>query len=100
MRRLILLLAVGGLPPSVRPSGACLCLGSSVLSPPLNAVEGDTTQGRRRCRCTVVHLLSACLHPADLLGLRCNGHLSGHGPHASRQGTGHGHGHHIGMFAS
>src|SRR5215510_9363944 len=31
MRRLILLISVGWLPPYLPPSGACLCLGSSVL---------------------------------------------------------------------
>jgi hypothetical protein len=38
MRRLLLLLSVGWLPPSLRPSGACLCLGSSVLYQPQNAI--------------------------------------------------------------
>ena len=52
-RRLILLLSVGWVPPSLRPSGACLTLGSSVLSQPLNAVEGDTTPGLRLFRCTL-----------------------------------------------
>jgi hypothetical protein len=52
MRRLILLLSVGWVPPYLRPSGACLCLGSSVLDQPLNAAEGDTTPGLRLCRCT------------------------------------------------
>jgi hypothetical protein len=52
MRRLILRLSVGGVPPDVRPSGACLCLGSRVLYQPLHAAEGDTTPGRRLCRCT------------------------------------------------
>jgi len=44
---LILLLAVGWVPPSLRPSGACLALGSSILSKPLNAAEGYTTPGLR-----------------------------------------------------
>jgi hypothetical protein len=52
MRRLILLLSVGWVPPYLRPSGACLCLGSSVLDQPLNAAAGDTTPGLRLCRCT------------------------------------------------
>src|SRR6266545_2110855 len=47
MRRLILRLSVGWVPPYLPPSGACLRLGSSVLSQPLHAVEGDTTPGRR-----------------------------------------------------
>ena len=46
-RRLSLLLSVDGVPPSVRPSGACLCLGSSVLYKPLNAAEGYTKPGLR-----------------------------------------------------
>jgi hypothetical protein len=52
MRRLILLLFVGWLPPYLPPSGACLPLGSSVLYQPLNATEGDPTPGLRRVRCT------------------------------------------------
>ena len=52
-RRLILLLSVGWVPPDLRPSGACLCLGSSVLYQPLNAAEGCTTPGLRLCRCTL-----------------------------------------------
>jgi hypothetical protein len=51
MRRLILRLSVGWVPPDVRPSGACLGLGSSVLYQPLHAAEGDTTPGLRLCRC-------------------------------------------------
>jgi hypothetical protein len=62
-RRVILLLSVGWLPPSLRPSGACLCLGSRVLYTPLNAVEGDPTPGRRLCRCTLANLLSSSLNP-------------------------------------
>jgi hypothetical protein len=53
MRRLLLRLSVGWGPPSVRPSGACLCLGSRVLYQPLNAAEGDTPPGLRLCRCTL-----------------------------------------------
>ena len=34
MRRLILLISVGWLPPYLRPSGACLTLGSRVLYQP------------------------------------------------------------------
>ena len=45
MRRVILLISVGWLPPSVRPSGACLILGSSMPEGSLNAVEGDTNTG-------------------------------------------------------
>jgi hypothetical protein len=100
MRRLILLISVGWLPPYLPPSGACLCLGSSVLSQPLNAVEGDTKPGLRLCRCTLGNLLSSWLNPLYLLGLRCYGDLSGNGPHESSQLTGNGHGHDIGVFAS
>ena len=53
MRRLILLLSVGWVPPYLRPSGACLSLGSSILYQPLNAAEGYTTPGLRLCRCTL-----------------------------------------------
>jgi hypothetical protein len=52
MRRLILLLSVGWLPPDLQPSGAGLALGASVLYQPLHAAEGDTTPGLRLCRCT------------------------------------------------
>jgi hypothetical protein len=51
MRRVLLRLAVDWVPPSLRPSGACRCLGSRVLSQPLNAAEGDTTPGRRLFQC-------------------------------------------------
>jgi len=51
MRRLILLRSVGWVPPSLRPSGACLTRGSRVLSKPPHAAEGDTTPGLRLCQC-------------------------------------------------
>jgi hypothetical protein len=100
MRRLIRLLSVGWLPPSLPPSGACLCLGSSVLSQPLNAVEGYTKPGLRLCRCTGGNLLSAWLPLPYLSGLRYYGDLSGNSPQESSQLTGHGHGHKIGVCAS
>jgi hypothetical protein len=53
MRRLILLLCVGWLPPSVRPSGARLHLGASVLYKPPHAAEDDTTPGLRLFRSTL-----------------------------------------------
>jgi hypothetical protein len=53
MRRLSLLISVGWVPPYLRPSGACLCLGSRVLYKPPNAVEGSTTPGLRLFRCTL-----------------------------------------------
>jgi hypothetical protein len=53
MRRLSLLLSVGWVPPDLGPSGACLTLGSSLLSKPQNATEGDTTPGLRLFRCTL-----------------------------------------------
>jgi hypothetical protein len=53
MRRLILLISVGWVPPYLRPSGACLTLGSSVLSKPPNAAEGYTTPGLRLFPCTL-----------------------------------------------
>jgi hypothetical protein len=60
-RRLILLISVGWLPPYLHPSGACLCLGSSVLYKPPNAVEGYTKPGLRLFRYTWVNLLSLWL---------------------------------------
>ena len=59
MRRLILLLSVGWLPPSLLPSGACLTLGSSILYKPHNAAEDYTTPGLRLCRCPLANLLSS-----------------------------------------
>jgi hypothetical protein len=53
MRRLILLISVGWLPPDVRPSGACLALGTSMPYGSLHAVEGDTTPGLRLFPCTL-----------------------------------------------
>ena len=100
MRRLILLISVGWLPPYLPPSGACLCLGSRVLSQPLNAVEGYTTPGLRLCRCTLGNLLSSWLHLPYLSDLRYYGDLSGNSPYESSQLTGNGHGHNIGVFAS
>ena len=67
-RRLILLIAVGWVPPYLGPSGACLTLGSSILDKPLNAAAGDTTPGLRLFRCTLVNLLSSWWNPLDLLG--------------------------------
>ena len=46
-RRLILLLSVGWVPPSLPPSGACLNRGTSIPRGSLHAAEGDTTPGRR-----------------------------------------------------
>ena len=56
MRRLILLLSVDWLPPYLRPSGACLTLGSSGLYKPPNAAEAYTKPGLRLFRCTLEHL--------------------------------------------
>ena len=50
IRRLILLISVGWVPPSWPPSGACLYLGTSILYKPLNAIEGYTTPGLRLCQ--------------------------------------------------
>jgi hypothetical protein len=50
-RRLILLLSVGWVPPSLRPSGACLTRGSRILDKPPHAAEGDTKPGLRLFRC-------------------------------------------------
>ena len=61
-RRLILLLAVGWLPPYLHPPSACLCLGSSILLKPPNAVEGTTKPGLRLFRYTLGNLLSSGLN--------------------------------------
>src|SRR5262245_56187527 len=84
-RRLILLISVGWVPPDLRPSGACLTLGSSILCQPRNAAEGYTTPGLRLFRCTVVNLseLNAsvwCVLSTSVLVSRDDGHLFGDGP--------------------
>ena len=47
MRRLILLISVGWLPPYLHQSGACLCLGTRMPYGSLNAIEGYTKPGLR-----------------------------------------------------
>jgi hypothetical protein len=73
MRRLILLISVGWLPPYLLPSGACLSLGSSILYKPPNAAEGYTTPGLRLFRCTLVpfqvHCFSVMRASKSYLGL-------------------------------
>ena len=63
MRRVILLISVDWVPPSLRPSGACLTLGSRVLYQPRNAAEGSTTPGLRLCRGPLDNRLSSGVHP-------------------------------------
>src|SRR5262245_42648621 len=92
-RRLILLIAVGWVPPYLGPSGACLTLGSSLLDKPRNAAEGYTTPGLCLFRCTLVNLpeLTAsawCVLSRAVLVLRDDGHLLGNGPEESDQLTG------------
>src|SRR6266436_5082185 len=58
-RRLILLLSVGWVPPSLPPSGACLHRGTSVPVGSLHAAEDDTKPGLRFLSCTLANLLSA-----------------------------------------
>jgi hypothetical protein len=53
MRRLILLLSVGWVPPYLLPSGACLTLGMSILYKPPHAAEGYPTPGLRLFQCTL-----------------------------------------------
>jgi hypothetical protein len=95
---LILLLSVGWLPPYLLPSGACLCLGSSVLYEPLNAAEGYTKPGLRLFRCTLANLLSLGLNSLNLLDLRCDRDLFGNGPHESGELAGNGYVDHIAVF--
>jgi hypothetical protein len=47
MRRLILLISVGWLPPYWHPSGAGLCLGTRMPYGSLHAIKGDTQPGLR-----------------------------------------------------
>src|SRR5215831_8850420 len=100
IRRLIRLLSVGWLPPSVPPSGACLSLGTSILDKPLNAIAGSPTPGLRLCQCTKETFGVTGAMVLALLDLRCYRELLGHRPPASHPLTGHGHRDHIGMFAS
>jgi hypothetical protein len=53
MRRLILLISVGWLPPYLRPSGACLTRGTRMPAGSRHAGEGDTTPGLRLFPCTL-----------------------------------------------
>jgi hypothetical protein len=104
MRRLLLLLFVGWLPPYLCPSGACLTLGTSLLSKPQNAAEGDTTPGLRLCRCTLAscrvdRFLSYVPSRAGVI-LGDDRDLRGNGPHAAGQLTGNGYGHHLGVLPS
>ena len=66
MRRLILLISVDWVPPYLRPSGACLTLGTSIPGWPRNAVEGYTKPGLRLLQCTL-----------ETFCLVCNGESSG-----------------------
>ena len=104
MRRLILLLSVGWLPPSVRPSGACLTRGTRLLYQPPHAAEGDTTPGLRSFRCTLepfrVTRFSVMRAIKSRLGLTRRWAPPGNGPHEASQLTGNGHGDHRGMFAA
>ncbi len=52
MRRLILLISVGWVPPYLHPSDACLTLGTRMPWGSLHAAEGYTKPGPRLCRCT------------------------------------------------
>jgi hypothetical protein len=105
MRRLILLLSVGCLPPYVLPSGACLSLGSSILYKPPNAAEDYPKPGLRLFRCTLAHLSElnrsqGCVTSRGVWVLHGARHLLGHGPYEASQFAGNGDRHHIGMFAS
>jgi hypothetical protein len=70
MRRLILLISVGWLPPYLLPSGACLTLGSSILYKPLNAAEGYTKPGRRLFRGTLQPFRVECFCGQGTTALR------------------------------
>jgi hypothetical protein len=105
MRRLILLLSVGWVPPDWLPSGACLTRGSRSLSKPPHAAEGDTTPGLRLCRCTLETLSEwnssqGCVTSRLVWVFHGDWHLRGHGPQAACPLTGHGHGHPMGVCAA
>ena len=101
IRRLILLLSVGWVPPYLHPSGACLNLGTSVPVGALNAAEGYTKPGLRLFQCTLGNLLTEFIvHTGVVFGsLQGDGNLLGNGPHEADQLPRDGHGHHIGVFA-
>jgi hypothetical protein len=60
MRRVILRLSVGGVPPYWSPSGACLTLGSSRLYQPPNATADYPTPGPRLFQCPLEPFRVAC----------------------------------------
>jgi hypothetical protein len=105
MRRLILLISVGWVPPYWLPSGACLSLGSSVLDKPPHAAEGYTKPGLRLFRCTWENLAQlnrsqGCVTSGVVWVLHGDGPLLGNGPQEASQFAGNGDRDHSGMFAS
>jgi hypothetical protein len=89
-----------GLAPTFLASVGCLPL--SRLAGPVVASERGRGFHHTGAASLPMHVgkPAAFVIASALLGLRGYGDLSGHGPHASRQFTGHGHGHHSGMCAA
>jgi|RhiMethySRZTD1v2_1073278.scaffolds.fasta_scaffold1464643_1 hypothetical protein len=104
MRRLLLRLSGGWVPPDWGSSGAYLTLGTRFLYKPQNAVAGDPQPGRRLFRCTVeccraprfcvIHAITRDCVSRDAW------HLLGHGPQKAGQRTGHGPGDPMGVLPS
>ena len=100
IRRLILLLSVGWLPPYLRPSGACLALGTrmpaglftlSRVAPLRGCVSSDA-----RWRTFSVGGYKTICQSA----LGGHWHLLGNGPHKAREFPGNGHDHLVRVFAT
>src|SRR5215813_5881309 len=98
-RRLILLISVGWLPPYLRPSGACLALGTRVcfslltpsrVTPNRGCVSFDAQAKPSDNRLCMFHGRALCSQ-RDLLG---------HGPHTRTQFPRDGDNHLVGIFPS
>jgi hypothetical protein len=99
MRRLILLLSVGWLPPYLGPSGAGLALGTRVCCSRLTPVRVTPDRGcaSADARRQPSGLGAIAIRQRALEG---HGNLLGNGPHTSHQLTGTSHHHWVGMFAA
>jgi hypothetical protein len=100
MRRLIRLLSVGWLPPSLCPSGSCLSLGSRMPSGSLHATEDYTKTGAASLPMRVGNLLSSGVNPLDLCVLWYHRHLFGNRPHKPSEFPGDSYGDDASVFAS
>jgi hypothetical protein len=100
MRRVLRRLSVGGLPPAVPPSGACLTLGSRMPEGALPAIAGAPNTGAVSLPLPGGNLRHYSGTRARSVAVRCAGNLLGNGPQKARQRTGHGHGDAGGLLAA